>query len=518
MQIKLDTTDNTYNNKLDIDEDFEGTTHVTAGNLTLTDSSFGNTLKLADGVNAQITAGTTIDGNLELEGKTEVHQNSGNHLTVNGDVTGSNGTWERRGGGTLDINGSVSLAGFDTGSDGTTSNFNGTTSIATVTLDQSNITANFNGNATVDTLNPSGNNVTLGGTGNLSVRNFNLAGGKSVTIDGLSIAESSAQTRSWSGNTTTTINLKNGAVLDSRDSTYIATGDINVGGSAADGTLYVNSLRLSPSDTQGYKGSLSVSSGAHLIIAGEKGGTWESDFVLAVGGEVSQLTAGSNQVNVSGTLTSNAAMTLFYKSADVTIQNGGRMNLLSGLELKGSAYNEWVTGGVKANLQVQEGGQLYAAGGTQRSELIVTLAADTTLGAIGSADSTVTFKNDMTVGTAGKDGTFTVDTAATTADGNLLLTRSATKGVTVDMTGSLNLHGNTALEFIGSGALRHKRAFNYATSIRVREGSTLAVDSGAKLTAATELRKSSISLNSAEVSGSGITVTDAATIRATGGN
>lgn len=515
VQIKLDTTGNTYDNKLAIDEDFEGTTRVTAGNLTLTDSSFGNTLKLADGVNAQITAKTTIDGNLELEGKTEVHQNSGNQLIINGDVTGSNGTWERRGGGTLDINGSVSLAGFDTGSNGTTSNFNGTTSISTVTLDQENITANFNGNATVVTLNPNGNNVTLGGKGNLSVGNFNLAGGKSVTIDGLSIAESSARTRSWNNNT---INLKNGASLDSRQSYYNhQSGTLTIGGSNADGTMYVKGLCLMPNDAADTKSELNVSSGAHLIIAGETSGTTGSDFVLAVGGEQSQLSAGANKIDVYGTLTSNAAMTLYRKAADVTIQNGGRMNLLEGLVLKGTAYNDWM-GTMNANLQVQEGGQLYAAGGTQRSELVVSLASGTTLGAIGSADSTVTFKNNMTVGTAGKDGTFTVDTAATTADDNLLLTRSETKGVTVDMTGSLNLQVNTAVEVIGSGTLRHKEAFNIATAIRVREGATLAVDSGAELTAATELRKSSISLNSAEVSGSGITVTDAATIRATGGN
>lgn len=515
VQIKLDTTGNTYANKLAIDEDFEGTTHVTAGNLTLTDSSFGNTLKLAEGVNAQITAKTTIDGNLELEGTSQIHQNSGNQLIINGDVTGSNGTWERRGGGTLDINGSVSLAGFDTGSNGTTSNFNGTTSISTVTLDQENITANFNGNATVETLNPNGNNVTLGGTGNLSVRNFNLTGGKSVTIDGLSIAESSARTRSWNNNT---INLKNGASLDTRQSYYNhSSGTLTIGGSDANGTMYVKGLCLMPNDVAYTKSELNVSAGAHLIIAGETSGTTGSDFVLAVGGEQSQSSAGANKINIYGTLTSNAAMTLYRKAADVTIQNGGRMNLLEGLVLKGTAYNDWL-GAMNANLQVQEGGQLYAAGGTQRSELVVSLASGTTLGAIGSADSTVTFKNNMTVGTAGKDGTFTVDTAATTADDNLLLTRSETKGVTVNMTGSLNLQGNTAVEVIGSGALRHKSAFNNATAIRVREGATLAVDSGAGLTAATELRKSSISLDSAEVSGSGITVTDAATIRATGGN
>ncbi len=515
VQIKLDTTGNTYDNKLAIDEDFEGTTHVTVGNLTLTDSSFGNTLKLAGGVNAQITAKTTIDGNLELEGTSQIHQNSGNQLIINGDVTGSNGTWERRGGGTLDINGSVSLAGFDTGSNGTTSNFNGTTSISTVTLDQENITANFNGNATVETLNPNGNNVTLGGTGNLSVGNFNLTGGKSVTIDGLSIAESSAQTRSWNNNT---INLKNGASLDSRQSYYNhSSGTLTIGGSNADGTMYVKGLCLMPNDVGFATSELTVSSGAQLIIAGETSGTTASDFVLAVGGEQSQGTAGANKINVYGTLTSNAAMTLYRKAADVTIQNGGRMNLLEGLVLKGTAYNDWM-GDMNANLLVQEGGQLYAAGGTQRDELAVSLASGTTLGAIGSADSTVTFRNNMTVGTAGKEGTFTVDTAATTADDNLLLTRSETKGVTVDMTGSLSLQGNTAVEVIGSGTLRHKKAFNNATAIRVREGATLAVDSEVELTAATELHKSSISLKSAIVSGSGITVTDAATIRTTGGN
>ena len=518
LQIRLDTTGNTYNNKLAIDENFEGTTHVTAGNLTLTDSSFGNTLKLAGGVNAQITAKTTIDGNLELEGTSQVHQNSGNHLIINGNVSGSNGTWERRGGGTLDINGSVSLAGFDTGSDNTTSNFNGTTDITTVTLDQSNITANFNGNATVETLNPNGNNVTLGGKGTLSVGNFNLAGGKSVTIDGLSIAESSARTRSWNGNTTTTINLKNGAVLDSRDSVYIANGAINVGGSDAAGTLYMNSLRLSPSDTQGYKGSLSVSSGANLIITGETAGTTASDFVLAVGGEYSQL-AGSNQVDVSGTLTSNAAMTLFYKSADVTIQEGGRMNLLNGLELKGSAYNEWVSGGVKATLRVLEGGQLYAAGGTQRSELVVSLASDTTIGAVGAAGSSVEFFNNMTWGSAGTEGKITVDTAATTADADFLMQRSETEGVTVSFKGTLGLQGTTSLEVVGAGTLKHNSAFNNAAGITVQKSASLAVDNSVPLNNVTTLSEGTLSLNDTTIDGekAAVAINSAGTIKAVSG-
>ena len=511
LQLSLGTD---YGNKLAVDEAFEGTTRIAQGNLTLTGSTFGSTLKLANGVNAQITAETTIDGNLELEGTTQVYQDSGNKLTVNGDVTGSNGTWERRGGGTLDINGSVSLAGFDTGSDSTTSNFNGTTEITTVTLDQSDITANFNGNATVETLNPSGTGVTLGGTGKLSVGNFNLASGKSVTIDALSIVESSAQTRSWNNNT---INLKNGASLDTRQSYYNhSSGTLTIGGSDANGTMYVKGLCLMPSDAGYAKSELNVSSGAHLIIAGETSGTTDSDFVLAVGGEQSQLSVGANKINVYGTLTSNAAMTLYRKAADVTIQNGGRLNLLEGLVLKGTAYNDWL-GAMNANLQVQEGGQLYAAGGTNRSELLVNIASGATLGAIGEADSTVTFRNNMTLGTAGKDGTITVDTAATTADDNFLLTRRETMGVTVDMTGSLNLQGNTTVEVIGSGALRHKAALNKAAAIHVQEGASLAVDSSAGLETAVALNKGCLVLDTATASGS-LSIADAATIHATGGS
>ncbi len=485
-----------YNNDLAVNADFDGTTHVKSGYFTLNqNSTYGKKLRMGDGVNFRLLSSTTIDADIELDGSSRFFPEDNNKLTVNGEVTGTSGTWIRRGKGDVVFNGKVNLSAFDFEETGTTTHFNGTATIGNLILD-------------TDT-------ATLGGTGNLSVRNFNLAGGKSVTIDGLSITESSAQTRSWNNNT---INLKNGASLDSRQSYYNhSSGTLTIGGSDANGTMYVKGLCLMPNDVGFATSELNVSAGAHLIIAGETSGTTGSDFVLAVGGEQSQGTAGANKINVYGTLTSNAAMTLYRKAADVTIQNGGRMNLLEGLVLKGTAYNDWL-GDMKASLLVQEGGQLYAAGGTQRGELAVSLASGTTLGAIGSADSIVTFTNNMTVGTAGKDGTFTVDTAATTADDNLLLTRSETKGVTVDMTGSLNLQGNTAVEVIGSGALRHKNAFNNATAIRVREGATLAVDSGAKLTAATELSKSSISLDSAEINGSGITVTDAATIRATGGN
>lgn len=518
LQLKLDTTNNTYGNKLAIDEDFKGTTHVTAGNLTLTGSTFGNTLKLAGGINTQITAATTIDGNLELEGSSEVHQNSGNTLTINGSVSGDSGTWVRKGGGTLHLNGSVNLAGFDTGSDDTTSNFNGSTNIATVTLDQSNITANFNGKATVGTLTPSGSNVNLGGSGTLTVSHFNMAAGKSVTIDGLSMIENENNAKTWNGNNETTINLKNGAVLDTRLSDYAVTKTMSVGGADADGTMYINGIRLSTVTTEnGYGGTLNVNSGAHLVISGEASGNGNGDFVLALYGEQQHYYGHSNAINIDGTLTSNAFMTLMHNNATLNVNNGGSLNLLKGLTLTGECKTNLMKNKVTATFNVKEGGRVYAAGGTNHSELAVSFASGSTLGAIGAADSTVTFTNNMTLGTDGATGTITIDTAATTADEDLLLTRSEDKGVIVDMTGSLNLKGNTTLEVIGSGTLKHKSAFNNATAIQVQKGATLAVDSTAGLSAATELNKGALALDSATVSGSGVSISDAATIRATGG-
>lgn len=561
LQVHLDTA-NGYNNKLDITDSFSGTTHVLEGNLSLDGSSFGNTLRLANGVNAKISSGTTINGNIVLDGTSGIHQNSGNNLTINGAVSGSeNSTWNRHGGGTLTINGTVNLGTFDINADHTTNNFNGKTNVGTVMIDQNstnmtfaaettlgtvtigqhNNTLNFNGNTTIGTLNVGreGNSTdkltvnvnadttadtvnliykdaVLSGSGKLRVGHFNMGTVKSVSIDGLHIAETSAQTRTWDNHT---VLLKNGAVFDTRDSYYNhKSGTLTIGGSDADGAMYVKGICLMPNDLQGATSILNVSEGAHLIISGEKSGTTASDFVLAVGGEKSQLTSGSNKININGTLTSNASMTLYYKSADVTVGDGGRMNLLSGLELKGTAYNDWVSGGVKGNLNVLSGGQLYAAGGTNRSEFVVSFAADTTLGAIGEADSTVTFSNNMSWGTNGTDGTITIDTAATTADENLLLTRSEDKGVTVDMTGNISLKGNVTLDVIGSGTLKHKSVFNNTAAIRVQEGASLAAESD--VNTAVELNKGSLQLNNASLTGNKATlsVNESGSIRATGGS
>lgn len=589
LQVKLDKTGNTYDNKLAIDADFTGTTHVLEGNLTLTGSTFGNTLKLANGVNAQINAGTTINGNMELDGTSGIHQNSGNNLTINGTVTGENGTWNRHGGGTLNINGDVLLSGFDINANNTTNNFNakatigtvmidqnnatmnfkGETSLGTITVGQHNCVVNFDGNAkigtlnvgravdssdscrvninadteigtlnigsdadykgnstvvidaytTADVVNLQHNNYTLQGSGTLETKHFNYTASGPLSLDGLKIVETTAHNRSRSGNSTSTINLINGAVLDIRHSDYSVDGTLAVGGADADGIMYVNGIQLSPDHmAYNYGSNLNVNGGAHLIITGEDSGSTSGDFVLAAYGNKHKLMGYKSTITIDGELTSNAAMTLMHNDAEVNVNNGGRLNLLKGLTLTGACKADvFNSDAMYATLNVKEGARLNAAGGTQHGNLNVSLAANTTLGAIGEADSTVTFSNNMSWGTAGKEGTITIDTAATTPDENLQLVRSEDQGVTVDMTGNISLRGNTALEVVGSGALKHKAAFNNATAIRVQEGATLAVDSTAELTAGAELNKGGLALDSATVSGKDITVTDSASIRATGG-
>jgi hypothetical protein len=111
-----------------------------------------------------------------------------------------------------------------------------------------------------------------------------------------------------------------------------------------------------------------------------------------------------------------------------------------------------------------------------------------------------------------------MDTAATTADENLILTRSEDKGVTVDMTGNSSLKGNVSLDVIGSGTLKHKSVFNNTAAIRVQEGASLAAESD--VNTAVELNKGSLQLNNASLKGNkaALSVNESGSIRATGGS
>ena len=119
-------TSTDYGNVLKFADGFTGTAHMTAGNFTINESKFGSTLVLGDGVNFQLTGGSSVQiggesadtgwthvagSEIVLEGTSQIHQNSSANLTINADVSGS-GTYDSRGGGALIFNGNVELGGF----------------------------------------------------------------------------------------------------------------------------------------------------------------------------------------------------------------------------------------------------------------------------------------------------------------------------------------------------------------------------------------------------------------------
>lgn len=491
---------NDYTNTLGVDNNFTGTTHVQSGNFTLNGSSHGENLRLSDGVNLQVTAETESDANLVLNGTTQVLQN-GNALTFNGNISGE-GTYNRADAGTLVFNGNVKLGTFTVGAEETTNTFNGNAEIASVTLQDK---------------------TTLSGTGSLETGNIGLIEGKTLTVDQLKIKESNAATRTWNSKTGTTIDLKNGAVLDTRNADYQITGTLNLGGDDAEGTMYVSGIQLACADrgTSTSTSKLNVADGVNFVITGESSGSYDGAFVLSNYGEANLLTGNAAVLNVAGTLTSNAAMTLMHNHGNVNVD--GKLNLLKGFLLTGvcvGEINEVNPSAAYATVTVKNGGRVNAAGGTQHSNLKINLNNGATLGAIGEADSTITFGNNMTLGAANARNTITIDTAAHTSDADFNVVRDVDKGLTVDMTGTVTINGVTSLEVTGSGTLKHKNAFNSATSIAVQSGATLAVESGDthELNTATTLNNSTLLLNGASVDGANASlgISAAGTIRATG--
>lgn len=164
-----------YGQTLTVGQGFKGTTYVEGGHFTINGSTFGNTLKLANGVNFQLTGGSTvtIDENLVLEGTSQVHQNSyngkGATLTINGTVSGS-GTYERRGGGVLNLNNTVTLGGgfVQTVPDQAVTNINATASFGSVNVTKGIL--NINEGATLNI------NNALTDTGSAAIKSTSVTG------------------------------------------------------------------------------------------------------------------------------------------------------------------------------------------------------------------------------------------------------------------------------------------------------------------------------------------------------
>ena len=165
-----------YGQTFSLSPDFAGTTHVQTGNFTINGSTFGNTLKLANGVNFQLKHDTTVvlNQNLELVGTSQVHQNTssrGANLTINGSVSGANGVYQRKGGGTLTFNGAVTLKSFNQDANATTI-FNAASTVESLSVTSGTVKIGDNGRLDITTAVTSGNYTVSNiiGTGTLGVK------------------------------------------------------------------------------------------------------------------------------------------------------------------------------------------------------------------------------------------------------------------------------------------------------------------------------------------------------------
>lgn len=309
-----------YGNTLAVDADFKGDTYVKQGNFTINGSTYGNTLRLAGGVNFQLNGGSTVtlEKDLVLEGTSQIHQNSNATLTINGSVTGD-GTYDRRGGGSLTINGTVDLGAFTQAASGVSTTLNAATNLGSLTVSSggsltiagSTTTGNSIGNTSISGRNTT---VTIGGDnsqhlkGDISVTSggklaFSGSGadildynaGKNIVVDGgtIDFGTTRQTIQGWN------ITLKNGATLSGSGASYT-------------GSSYTAAMDFN------HNATINVESGANTISANMRlrnGNARTLGFNVAEGASV----------NVSGRMHADSASalgTLQKKGAgDMTISS-----------------------------------------------------------------------------------------------------------------------------------------------------------------------------------------------------
>ena len=324
VYLALNDTTNDWGQNLKLGAEFTGTTYLTDGRFTINGSSFGETLHLGSGVTGfQLTGGSTytFTKNLILDGTAQVHQNSGATLTFTGTVTGD-GTYDRRGGGTLTFDCEVSLGGFTTGSNATTL-FNRNTILSTLELSQGTVTLNAATNVTSLTTSDAGNGaVTLGtgADGTLSVTNASFSAG-ALILTGAGTMN------------ITTAEMSGGSVTVNAGTATVSTLNMSTGsgtlGAGTDGTLNVTNANVS---------------GGTLTLTGS--GTMNITTATLTGGSVT-VSAGAATVSTlnmstgSGTLGAGTDGTLNVTNANVsggalTLTGGGIMNITTAALTGGS--------------------------------------------------------------------------------------------------------------------------------------------------------------------------------------
>ncbi len=397
-----------YDQTLTVGQGFTGSTYVEGGYFTINGSTFGNTLKLAHGVNFQLTGGSTvtIDENLVLEGASEVHQNTASNgtgaaLTITGAVSGSNGIYHRKGGGILTFDGTVNLKSFEQATNAT-SVFNNASTLGSMNITQGTVKIN--------------NELTLNGGSRLGIG----AGSKLQLGDGAVINRTNNVACWVQGNL---------EVLQNADTRFVSVDDVHVSYSNGSNRGVISlaagsSLEMDVKGLYFYAGSsVQLGAGAELTLT-------KSKVVLSNQGsgtatlEASEVQAASGQ--------QNSASNDKFELSKGHICSVSDQNITIANKLTGSSVENAGSGLLSVtNAANTLSGVVASGGGINLLNLADSVSLDILEVATGQSVGTYTGADDSS-----SKAVVTVSTSAVFGAGASLATAGLTlgDGVTLDMT------------------------------------------------------------------------------------
>ena len=438
---------------------FTGTTYLTNGWFTINGAAIGNTLKLADEVNFQVNANTsvTFSKNLEIEGTTLTHQNTqggDSHLTFDGTVTGA-GTYVRQGGGgNLNFNNTVNLGGFN-GKTGT-SIFNSQTTLGALTVSGGTTTFASTSTANITTVTQSGGATNFNGT-TTTIGTLNVTGGTATfTTD--------ASVNKITGAGAGTIKIESGTVTMASSGTQadqnMLASSLEIGG-VFDGNGGYKAAKLTGGFTDQFKRdatnqTIAVNGGGELQIGtADRGARWEigsdTSISLSNGGVISGLGDSygaldfnsANTVRAEGTgNTISAAVRL--RSGAVTFNVSENFDLtISGTLQKMTSGSTNTTDNASGTLSKSGSGKLVLSGDNSKYGRAINVTEGTLVAAHAKAlgTGTVTVSNGATLG---------VKVASAVTAGTV--TFNAGSKFLIDLT-SVSVVEDAALTIIASSAI-----------------------------------------------------------------
>ncbi|MGN0884724.1 MAG: beta strand repeat-containing protein [Candidatus Spyradosoma sp.] len=389
---------------------FTGTTYLTNGYFTINGAAIGNTLKLADGVNFQVNANTsvTFSKNLVLEGETQTHQNTSggaSHLTFMGTVTGA-GTYVRQGGGgNLNFNNTVNLGGFN-GKTGT-SIFNAQTTLGMLTVSGGTTTFASTSTANITTVTQSGGATNFNGT-TTTIGTLNVTGGTATfTTD--------ASVNKITGGAAGTIKIESGTVTmassGAQTDQNMLAASLEIGG-VSDGNGGYKAAKLTGGFTDQLKRdvanrTIAVNGGGELQIGTANSGVrWEigsgTTISLSNGGVISGNGDSYGALDFSASKTVTATGTGNTISAAVRLRSGAvTFNVAenSDLTISGTLQKP-ASDSISGTLSKSGSGKLVLSGDNSKYGRAINVTAGTLVAAHAKAlgTGTVTVSNGATLG------------------------------------------------------------------------------------------------------------------------